>query len=215
MPIDRATTALRTWSKERVGNGFVEAPSRERFPDVLRLLEPMVMIGRRRELLIDCAGGWTAYYDNNARGTDASSAIGHLCMKLACDGIAIDNEPHTAHGNEGIAGAVIFEYFGPHRTEFLNYIRSVAVAYDGRRWEFQVAGEPQPFETTDTYRARSPRDRFTSEMLVNYCRALGVSPYDPEFYRDRAVLFAQTEPVRPPNAEVSLTQARVWLGLDK
>jgi hypothetical protein len=52
-------------------------------------------------------------------------------------------------------------------------------------------------------------------MLVKYCEALGVSPYDPEFYKQDAVLFERTAPVLPPNVEVSLAQARAWLGLAK
>ena len=164
-------------------------------------------------MLIECADGWTAYFDNSVRGTDASSAIGYLCTQLACNGVAIRNQPHTASGGNGISGAVILEYFGPHQTEFMNYIRSVAVAHDGRKWTFATGGTPQPFENPGKYHARSVRERFTREMLVAYCQALGVSPYDEDFYRGRGLLFGQNAPVRPPNVEVNLSQARTWLGL--
>jgi hypothetical protein len=106
--LGRARTATATWMREKVGpSGWTERSATSRFPEVLRLLEPLVMIGRKRELLIECRRGWTAYFDNSARGTDASSAVGHLCTQLACDGIAISNTPHTARGREGIAGSVI------------------------------------------------------------------------------------------------------------
>jgi len=76
---DRSVTALRTWTKQRVGQRCIEQPVTTPFPEVLKTLEPLVMIGRRRELLIECANGWTAYLDNSARGTDASESdeVGH------------------------------------------------------------------------------------------------------------------------------------------
>ncbi len=213
-PLARGSVALATWWKQ----GAREASFEERrvvstFPEVLHSLEPLVMMGRTRELLIECRNGWTAYFSNNARGTDGGSVIGYLCTRLACDGIAILNQPHTARGREGIAGAVRFEYFGPRPTHFLNYVRSIAAAYDGRKWVFTLGGEQQSFEEPNAYTYRSPKDRFTSEMLIRYCQALGVSPYDKSFYGDKALLFSRKNGAQPPNVEVTLDQARLWLSL--
>jgi hypothetical protein len=196
VPLDRAQTAMATWRKQQAQrNGFVQNPVSGSFPEVLGNLVPLVMMGTTRELLIECKLGWTAYFSNNARGTNAGIRIGYLCTQLACDGIAILNQPHTAHGREGIAGAVRFEYFGPAPTHFLNYIRSIAAVYDGRKWAFDLGGQEQPFETPNAYLARSVKARFTGDLLVKYCQALGVSPYDEDFYGARAVLFTKTDPV--------------------
>lgn len=216
VPLDRARVANANWLKQWVDvgpKGFVQQSIATEFPEMLRTLEPLVMIGCTRQLLVRCRGDWTAYFDNSARGTDAPDAISYLCRQLACDGIAIRNKPHTARGRKGIAGSVMFEYFGPRQTHFLNYVRSIAASHDGNKWLFTLGGQPQPFEILDAYKARSVRDRFTGEMLARYCEALGVSPYDESFYEPEAVLFEQTAPVSPPNVAVTLAQARAWLGL--
>lgn len=213
VPINRAKVGMATWWKTLFPHGFDERSMQRAFPDVLLTLEPLVLMGRTKDLLIECDNGWTAYFSNNARGTDAWNAISYLCRHLACDGIAILNKPHTARGRDGIAGAVRFEYFGPRQTHFLNYIRSITVAHDGRRWVFTLGGEQQSFETPDAYGARSVRARFTRDTLVKYCQKLGVSPYDEGFYRGHAVLFEDKSQIHPPNAVATLAQARQWLGL--
>lgn len=214
VPLERAQVAMATWWKETVApRGFDQEPVDGSYPGVLMNLEPLVMMGRTREMLIECRNGWTAYFSNNARGTDAWNAVSYLCRELACHGISILNKPHTAHGREGIAGAVRFEYFGPRQTHFLNYIRSITAAYDGRKWVFALGGQQQTFETPEAYKARSVRDRFTGDMLVDYCQKLGVSPYDESFYLNRGIVLKANRPVEPPNAIATLDQARQWLGL--
>jgi hypothetical protein len=216
VPLARARMALETWWRKGIRrDGFVQKPISARFPEVLGDLLPLVMMGRTRELLVQCDQGRTAYFSNNARGTDAGSPISYLCTHLAAYGVAILNQPHTVRGREGIAGAVRFEYFGPRQTHFLNYIRSIAAAYDGRKWVFALGGQQQAFEDPKAYLARSVRDRFTSDLMIKYCRALGVSPYDQSFYGTEAILFEQTDPVQHPNVEVTLEQARTWLGLSR
>lgn len=181
--------------------------------EALGRLEPLTGGSRPRELLV-AAGGWTAYFDNSLRGTDAVSTVGHLTRKLQCQGLAIEVVPHTVGApgvREGRMGAVQFELFGPLDTEFLNYVRTVSVVFDGSRWQFNATGTEQAFEEVDSYQARRVRDRFTSEMLERYCQALGIDVFDPSFYGPDAALVESTVPMSPDGMVMTLQQAQAWL----
>jgi hypothetical protein len=135
---------------------------RDGFPDALMQLEPLTGGARPRELFV-AAGRWTAYFDNSLQGTDAVSVVPYLSRQLECQGMAIDVVPHTFGStgiHEGRMGAVQFELFGPLDTDFLNYVRTVSVAFDGGKWRFTATGTPQAFEEIDAYKARRTRDRF-------------------------------------------------------
>jgi hypothetical protein len=189
LPLEQAVLGLQDWRQSLYERVRVETLQTS-FPKALHRLEPLTGGARPRELLVS-AGGWTAYFDSSLRGTDAVSAIGHLSRKLLCQGLAITAVPHTI-GVPGIhhgrAGAVSFELFGPLATSFLNYVRTIAITFDGSRWVFNATGTPQSFEEVDTYRARRVRDRFTSDMLARYCGALGVDVFNDAAYGPRSVL---------------------------
>jgi hypothetical protein len=108
-------------------------------------------------------------------------------------------------------GAVQFELFGPVDTEFLNYVRTVSVVFDGSKWRFDATGTVQAFEDVAAYRARRIRDRFTSAMLERYCQALGIDVFDPSFYGPRAVLVESVVPMAPDGMVMTLQQVQGWL----
>ncbi len=160
---------------------------------MLRRLEPLTSAGVPRELLVS-AGKWTAYFNNSLYGTDAEPVIGYLTEALSCQGVVVDCAPTVVSGKEVQRyGAVQFSLFGPLRTDWLNYVRSVGVAYDDR-WEFFATGVEQPFEEPEAYEARRIRDRFTSGMLERYCQALGIDVFNPDAYGPEAVYLEQRVP---------------------
>lgn len=61
-------------------------------------------------------------------------------------------------------------------------IRYLQLSDSGGRWVFHQEGEPLAFEDVAAYERRRIRDRFTSEMLEQYCAALGLRPFDDDFY---------------------------------
>jgi len=82
---------------------------------------------------------------------------------------------------------------------------------DGGRWVFGQSGEPFPFEKLEHYQARRVRDRFTFDMLKDYLRHLGLSPFEEDFYLPAgapAWLVEKTGPVVPAHKEYTLAQAR-------
>lgn len=213
VPLDAAAAGFESWQRSLNPALRVTRPD-SGFPGVLLELQPLTSGTRARRLLVEAGPKWTAYFDCSLRGTDAVSTIGHLSRLLMCQGLAINSTPHMV-GQPGVvngrAGAVQFELFGPLKTDFINYVRTVSDIFDGRKWRFDANGVEQAFEETDAYTARSVRDRFTSEMLERYCQALGVDVFNPAFYGPRAVLFA-TDVVPPAGSQVmSLDETQQWL----
>jgi hypothetical protein len=183
--------ALVRWRREL---GDDVAPTREvgDFPEALLSLPPLVSPILWRELLVATTGPWTAYFNCAVDGTDAASAIAVLSERLGCQGLVVTCQPHLPARDR--MGAVMFTLEDPSVDGSVGPRRSIAAIYDGDRWRFDTDGEPLPFEERDRYAARRLRDRFTSDMLERYCRALGVDAFNGRFYRGPAVLVSHTPP---------------------
>ena len=177
----------------------------------LSALLPLTSPERRRHLFLPTCSSWTAYVDNARGGTDAASAMGYMAQALGCRGMRVVAVPHTYRKGKGRYGAVMLEVYGPHRTEWLNYVRTLGASNDGGHWVFDQSGAPFPFEKVEQYQARRVRDRFTFEMLVEYLRHLGLSPFEEGFYLPKGVpawLVEKTGPVVSTHEEFTLEQAR-------
>jgi hypothetical protein len=215
LPLGDAVEALAGWRRSLV-DGSVSVEEAGEFPECLRRLEPLTGGARPRELLVEASDTWTAYFDCSLRGTDAVSTVGFLSEQAGCQGLAIRAVPHTLGkpgAGEGRYGSVQFEMFGPLRTGFLNYVRTVSASHDGSRWVFTVSGIEQWFEEPDAYRARRVRDRFTSEMLERYCKALGLDVFDSLRYGPRSMLVRSDVPVPSEGHVMSMEQVQRWLGI--
>jgi len=115
-----------------------------------------------------------------------------LSERLGCQGLVVTCQPHLPARDR--MGAVMFTLEDPSVDGSVGPRRSIAAIYDGDRWRFDTDGEPLPFEERVRYAARRLRDRFTSDMLERYCRALGVDAFNGRFYRGPAVLVSHTPP---------------------
>jgi hypothetical protein len=120
-------------------------------------------------------GEWTLLLTNGPLGTDVGAALHHVASDHGCTGI---RATAADAGPQSYAGRVL-EVFGPGGKPPLLSIRSIAAANDGGRWVFETFGEPFPFERLEEYKHRRKGDRFTTELLYEYLRALGV-PIDAE-----------------------------------
>lgn len=212
VPLDHAARGLEQWLRSLYSEVRVDRVP-EGFPEVLRRLEPLTGGSVPRELLLS-AGDWTAYFDCSLRGTDAAPPMSFLARELGCRGVAVMSKPHTVGLpgiREGHYGAVQFQLFGPVQTDWLNYVRTISVTYDGSRWEFETSGTPQEFEDLDAYRARRVRERFTSEMLERYCKALGIHVFDPDFYGPDSVFFESNVVMAEGGLVLSLEEVQAWL----
>ena len=169
-----------------------------------------------RVLFLATDSPWTAYVDNGLRGPDPVGTIGHLATTMACRGVIACCVPSTLTRETGRAlgtyGSVQLQLFAPHRTQFLNYERTISATQDGARWRFDATGTEQPFEHPERYSAKRVQDRFPPELLEEYCHALGIRLFDDSFYPGPASLFSLREPA-PATPTFSLADARARLGL--
>ena len=179
-------------------------------------LEPLIT-PPRRELLVKTKSSWTAYFDNGTNGGDPTGPIGYLAQRLKCRGLAVRCVPHTLRDEssdaKGTYGSMQFGLFAPEPREWLNYERAITAANDGGKWVFITTGTIQPYETPERYNAKRIRDRFTDEMLEDYCRALGIELFDPDFYGPEGLLVEVLDPLPPRHVPLSLAEARLRIGL--
>jgi hypothetical protein len=212
LDLDKAVAALVGW-RVALGRDPRKEERPEGFPECLLALEPLVGGGDPRELFVATNGPWTAYFDCGLNGTDAMPPMSFLARAVGCDGLAVTSIPHISVGGAVRRyGAVQFELFGPHQTHFLNYVRTISVANDDG-WRFDISGEPQPFEDQTAYTRTRVRDRFTSQMLADYCSALGIDVFNAAAYGPRAVLVRSLVKLPDEPLIMSLRDAQVRAGI--
>jgi hypothetical protein len=155
-------------------------------------------ISARRYAFVATESGWTAYFDNGWRGTDAFPPMSFLAKELGCRALRVVARTDAA----------LLELYGPRETEWLNVERAVGAVLDGDRWAFVDQGTPFVFEEESRYATRRIRDRFTLATLDEYAGHLGVRPLDDAFYVGPAfVLETRRAPFRDER-EYSLEEAR-------
>jgi len=179
---------------------------------VLSSLLPLNSAELRRHVFMPMRSTWTAHLDNQWTGTDAMSAMSVMARRVGCRSLRVVAVPHTYRKGQGRYGAVMLEMYGPHRNaRHNNYVRALGASNDGGRWVFDQSGDPFPFEKVEQYQARRVRDRFTFEMLKDYLRHLGLSPFEEDFYLPEgapAWLVEKTGPFAPNQRENTLEEAR-------
>lgn len=180
-------------------------------------LQPLIT-PPRKELLLETRSGWTAYFDNGINGGDPASPMGYLAQRLKCRGLAITCVPHTLKDErtdtKGTYGAVQFELFAPEPREWLNYERAIGASNDGGKWVFINEGALLPFEMPERYKAKRIRDRFTDEMLEDYCRALGIELFHADFYGPKGLLVEIGDRLPPEHVPLTLAEARQSIGFE-
>jgi hypothetical protein len=215
LPLEDAARELTDW---RFSQGLSPEwrPVGGTLPEQVLNLAPLVTGAPPRELLVGLAeSNWTAYFDCGLPGSDPVGVVGRLTRTAKRHGVVVRTIPHTiGTGLEepGRAGAVQFVLLGPLPTDTLNYVRSVSASYDGSRWMFATDGTPQMFEDAERYKARRIRDRITSQMVADYCEALGLFPFNPTFYSGRGILVSST-PKQSPGRSMALSKAQQLLGI--
>lgn len=214
LPLTEAAAGLLHWRQQRHPD-TTASPLDEPLADQLGRLAPLMGGARPRELLVSHGDHWSAYFDCSLRGTDAVSAIGHLSRTLRCQGLAIRCVPNTACTATRPArfGAVQFELFGPIKTDFINYVRTLSCTFDGYRWNFDASGTPQWFEDPARYQRRRIEDRFAPAMLANYCNALGITVFDEDAYGHDGVFFERAQRPVPGGYVMSYAEVQTWLGI--
>ena len=82
-------------------------------------------------------------------------------------------------------------------------------------WTFKTLGLAQDFEHVERYGNGRIADRFTADMLEDYCRALGINLFDETFYGDAGCITHSYPWFLPKLPTVTLAEAREQLGLSE
>ncbi len=188
--------------------------------DGLELLPPLTT-ELRRSLFVQMENGWTACFNNLYSGSDVLSTCWTVARRLRTHSVLITSVPNIRDAGRVRYASVQFSLRRFERDDpstSLDHDRSqdrvVYASNDGGRWVFNAVGAVQPFEQATEYTARPIRKRFTSQMLEEYCNALGIGAFDEHSYLGRAVI-VETTIARPDREKArSLAQAREWLNIE-
>lgn len=88
-----------------------------------------------------------------------------------------------------------------------NTLRLVRILGEDAGYEFYQKGDPQAFEQIEAYNKRRVEDRLTFDMLKSYCEALGIRPFDEDFYNPRKAMLIDEYGKLPPHRNFSLEEA--------
>jgi hypothetical protein len=211
----KVATSLKVWRQKHFHNLEMSHISGELDRLLLRL--PPLSTPPRRSIVVKTSSIWSAYFDNGVNGPDPFGPIVHLSDALGCRGLIATYVPHTLNEQSGMSkgsyGAIQFELFGPNAGNPIGCIRSISVSFDGDKWSFDANGEVLPFEFQKRYKEPKIVDRFTIEMLDEYCQAVGVRPFDPSFYQNDAYLISISDPLATQYRQMSLAEAQREFGL--
>lgn len=154
---------------------------------------PPECYGRRQVLLLETKSQWSAVFVGNYSGPQ--SEVRYLARTIPCRALQIRcvEDTYDDKRNTGEYGSTQFLLRGPERDESQD--RTIAAVRGTGGWEFQNEGALLPFERPERYKARRVKDRMTPELLEEYCIALGIRPFDEDFYGPRAALFYALDPV--------------------
>lgn len=181
-PADAVARELVAWHDElrfepklrRIEGGLAESA-----PSVM----PLTLIRPLRRLLVGTSSEWTAYFDSGIRGGDPGPPVQVLSERLGVASCTVTAIPFQGESGavENLLGGIVLNWDDNDRKTG----RSVALIEGegrGSRYHFEALGTVQPWGHPERYSARSKRDRFTFDMLDEYCKALGIDAFNLDFY---------------------------------
>ena len=185
LPLNEAAEEWRIWSQVRPTEGTASVGVTEHsgtLPELLDKLLPLSDWPRRRLLIETENKDWTAVFANCKRDPNLEVALkNHFSEVRGVTTVKVEDEPRSikripnarSRGLWGSRGLTVYDKDGLRRWLSLRNFEP---------WRFDQNGEPYPFEDLDRYNARKTPDRFTHDMLVEYCLQLGLRPFDESFY---------------------------------
>ncbi|AZZ55028.1 hypothetical protein [Rathayibacter iranicus] len=181
------------------------------------LMQPLEYGSTSKFLVVGTAHPeWSAFVTNGAQGTDPGSPTAVLGQRLNTDSLYISCIPACPRGDERARlGARMFVVHRPDPSPaagLAEIIRMVAVIQDSR-WTFHTSGDPLPFEDVSAYMNRRVADRFTPEMLADYCAAYGLRPFDDDFFPGPSYLLERVQKAKQIAEPETFAQAQARLGI--
>lgn len=147
-------------------------------------------------LLCETPSDWTGIVQGTRFRPE--SIVVHMSRVNSWRGLLVEciEDSFDPKTGEGIPGGVqMMTYGGSNAEKMFNLERMISATRQPGGWEFHADGPVLPFERTDRYQSRRIRDRFTPEMLEEYCLTLGNRLFDSDFYGPRFVLIRDPRPL--------------------
>jgi hypothetical protein len=183
-PLDEAALVWHEWNQTRVPDKsdalMIEATGtlEEQFARLLPLGS-----GSKHLFLETLNPDWTAAVTDSASGSDLSSLLYfEYAKKRGIHFVIVDEIPHSLDKksypeHRGRYGARKIMVMGSE--EYGSFVSLV----NDDKWVFDRDGTAfADFEETAAYKSFRTTDRFTHDMLVNYCQKLGLDPFNEDFY---------------------------------
>ncbi|QWL25631.1 hypothetical protein [Rathayibacter toxicus] len=181
-PIERVAEAYRAWLSSSPGIDFAFSWVEGGLREAVWSLEPVVSGGSTKDLYVQTADSeWTAFFDNGGLGGGPLSGVSALGKRLGVRSLYISSKPAPSSQLSGSRRLVIFEPDPIPGAEITRLVPAIELIKDGR-WSLDLSGDPLPFEDLEAYTRRRVAERFTPDMLNDYCAALGLRPFDDDFY---------------------------------
>lgn len=166
---------------------------------------PLTNCEIRKFLLIPTESQWVAFFDNLHMGTDTTGLV-NICRLL---------KKQTIHFHT-IPESTTFEIFAySEKIGSFDTVRSISAVKESK-WDFDLYGEPLPFERLEYYKAKQIKKRFNFDILVEYLGHLGIRAFREDFYKpDKgSVLIEKIGPKFEATKEFTLQQAKdFWKGI--
>jgi len=145
------------------------------------------------------------HLSNSLAGGDPTAPGPVISDQLGCRVVIAGHRQRHGPGHESTALWI----HGPGGEAPLNVVRTLQVDCADGRWTWHESGEPLPFEQRARYQKRRKRDRFDRPLLLEYLRAFGLNPDEPEAFGASRVVCGEPTTGRT----LSLAHARDELGL--
>jgi hypothetical protein len=181
LPFDQALDAYLEWQRPiwRTKAELTTTIVHGDLESILHALEPMRTIQNNRTALIPTAANWTAFFENRDVGPDLVSTMRVLAKQTGRQTLMISVTLTSINGVPRQTTMLDMTQFVLTRPT-MRFLR--AWINDTSRWRWDVSGEVQPFERPELYQKRRIRDRLTIETMTEYAAALGLRPFDADFY---------------------------------
>lgn len=191
------------------------------FESALCALEPLD--GTKMLLVQTSNPAWTAVLSNHWQGGQQFHQASIISERLRVDRVDIGvSFPSTnEETGRGRKPSCHFAYSIPV-LKTLGDAAHVQVSDQGNhtpKWQYDHSPNYMPFEDVDAYQRRRITDRFTPEMLVDYCRDVGLEIFNEEFYDGPIFMVEQRQrngsPSGIPGAPRSYHEVQSWFGLER
>jgi hypothetical protein len=156
----------------------------------MRYFNPMVNNLDTKFLFVDTTSSWSVFFQKDYEHPQSfcQFSVKKIARSAQCRGLTVTCSGNACRNPDKTIFVdydyIVFDYIDTDE----NDNRAIWLAREDNRWLFETYGKPLPFEQVDKYKEKRTRDRFTPDMLEQYCSSLGIQLLDPGFYGPHGII---------------------------